>query len=109
LTSLGFPLRAAFWYKLQRQKENHQIATAMPVKRASNARYSPGVEHVQLPSVYAFILLPFNLIHFFFLGDINGIANSLRLFTSSFQSFHFLKKKKTKKKKEKQKTKQNQP
>lgn len=64
----------------------------MSVKRVSNAQNISRAEHVQLRAqCQRIIYLPFNLVHFFFLGDINGIANSLRLFTSSFQSFHFLK------------------
>lgn len=93
LNFFRFPFKSGLLVQTTRNEgKSPKITTAMPVKRVLNAQHIPRVEYVQLRAqCQCIIYLPFNLAHFFFLGDINGIANSLRLFTSSFQSFHFLK------------------
>ena len=99
-----FPFQSSFLVQTTKTERTSKKFTSNAYKKDVKITAQSQCKTCPVAQCKCIIFLPFNLIHFFFLRDINGIANSLRLLTSSFQSFHFLKKKAKMKKREKQKT-----
>ena len=99
-----FPFQSSFLVQTTKTERTSKKFTSNAYKKDVKITAQSQCKTCPVAQCECIIFLPFNLIHFFFLRDINGIANSLRLLTSSFQSFHFLKKKAKMKKREKQKS-----